>query len=290
VNDVIALSDSNDISSLGKKMAFTRMIKKAKYDVCFFLKPSSTKAVMALLAGIPERIGFAGKKAPLTKEVDMPSGGVHRADQLLALAAASGITKADGTYECFIREEERERAGAVLREAGGGAGKMIAMNPGGNWGPKRWPEDNFAGLAKRIIASYGDTEVVITGSEKDVELGNKIAEAVNDKKCYSVAGKTGLNELAAIFQKCELVVSADSGPLHLAAATGTTVIGIYGPTSHKITGPRGRGRSVVLAKDVGCEVPCYVEKCDKNYTCMRSITADEVFSAAQKELKADENR
>ncbi len=284
INDVHALSDNNKISSIREKIAFIRMIKKENYDTCFLLKPSSSKAVMAALAGIPERIGFAGKKAPLTREVDMPPAGVHRVDQLLSLAGPVGVTRADGTYEYFFPGENDQKADALLHKVGGGVSRIAAINPGGNWNPKRWPAENFIKLAKMLIANFQNLEVMVTGAQKDMDLTDSIVEKVGDKRCYSLAGKTKLNELAALFKKCDLVISSDSGPLHLASAMEITTIGLFGPTSHKITGQRGRAKNIVIAKDVGCQIPCYVEECDKDYECMKAITAEEVFEAAKKVL------
>ncbi|MGB2599594.1 MAG: lipopolysaccharide heptosyltransferase II [Candidatus Omnitrophota bacterium] len=290
INFVHVLSDNNKISSIREKLAFAGMIRKEEYDTCFILKPSSSKAIMAVLAGIPERIGFAGKKAPLTGEVATPPEDLHRADQVLSLAGAVGVTKADGTYEYFFGKENEEKANAVLREAGGGVYRMVAINPGGNWPPKRWPAENFIRLSKMILENFENVEVMVTGAEKDTELASGIVEAVGDKKCYSIAGKTKLNELAALFKKCDLAVSSDSGPLHLASALGMTTIGLFGPTSPKITGQRGRARNIVISKDVGCEIPCYVEECDKDHECMKAITVEEVFRAVSKELSNNEDR
>ncbi len=286
INDVHALSDDNNLSSIPEKIAFIRMIKKEKYDTCFFLKTSRIKAVMAALSGIPERIGFAGKEAPLTKKVEIPAGRLHRADQILALAGAVGVTQADGTYEYFFSEEDEERAGTVLHEAGGGIRRMVAINPGGNWEAKRWPVRNFIKLSRGILNRFDDVEIMITGSKKDVRLAQDMVSEIRDPRCYTLAGKTGLNELAALFKKCALVVSADSGPLHLASATGVTTIGLFGPTSYKITGPRGRGENIIIHKDVGCKIPCYVRTCNKDYMCMKSIMVNEVFNAAKRVLSS----
>ena len=285
INDVRPLSDRNKISSVWEKFSFIKRIKKEGYDTCFILKPSSTKAAIAALAGIPERIGFTGKKASLTREVDIPPGNLHKADQLLSLAGAVGIAKADGTYEYFFGKENEEKAEELLLEAGARANRKVVINPGGNWDPKRWPVNNFIELAKMILASFRDVEVVVTGAKKDVELAREITRAVDDKRCYSVAGKTGLNELAALFRRSDLIVSADSGPLHLASAVGSTTIGLFGPTSHKVTGPRGRGKNIVIYKDIDCEIPCYVEPCDREYKCMRLIAPEEVFEAVKKVLE-----
>jgi len=284
INDVHALSNDNRLTSLGEKLAFIRMIKKEKYDISFLLKPSGTKAAMAVLAGIGIRIGFGGKNAALTREVEMPEG-VHRADQLLALAGAVGVESADGSYEYFFSMEDEERADTILHEAGCGIRRMVAFNPGGNWPPKRWPAENFICLGKKILDQFSDVEVIITGAGKDRELTRRIARGINSPWCRTVAGKTGLNELACIFKKCTLVVSADSGPLHLASATGTTTIGLFGPTSYKITGPRGRGKNIIVAKEVDCQVPCYIKSCEKDYYCMKSITAGEVLKAAEEALR-----
>lgn len=284
VDKVHTLSDDRSLFSLGEKISFASMIRKEKYDTCFFLKPSRTKALVASLAGIPERIGFSGKNASLTKTVEIPGGNTHRADQILALASAVDVMPADGKYEYHFSDEDHEKAGQVLIKSGGGTRRVVAVNPGGNWLAKRWPEQQFKGLIKRLLARFQDIEIMVTGSTKDITLARRIVSDVSDQRCYTVAGKTGINELAALFSESALVVSADSGPLHLASATGASTIGIFGPTSPEITGQRGRGLNVVIHKDTGCVIPCYVEECEKEYVCMREISADDVFRQAERML------
>ncbi|MFH1846390.1 MAG: lipopolysaccharide heptosyltransferase II [Candidatus Omnitrophota bacterium] len=277
INDVHVLQDKNSIWSLGQKISFIKMIRREKYDTCFFLKPSRIKTIIALCAGIKERIGFKGKDVPLTETVELEKQGLHRADVFLALAGAAGMDEADGSYEYFLSEKNKEHAEELLHKEGGGTRRMVAVNPGGNWDAKRWPEENFRELVSRILKRFDDVEVVITGAKKDVHLANELAGAGENNRCYAVAGKTGLNELADIFRRCELVISADSGPLHLASAVGATTIGLFGPTSSVITGPRGKGKNIVIHKDCSCGIPCYKEDCDKDFVCMRAISVDEVF-------------
>jgi lipopolysaccharide heptosyltransferase II len=285
INYVHVLSDSTHISTLFEKLAFIRMLRAERYDVSVLLKPSRTRALISRMSGIPERISFAGKNAPLTREVDIPRDHIHRADQLLSLAGAMGVDSADGTYEYFYGREDREKAQAVLRKAGGGAHRIVALNPGGNWEAKRWPRERFAELGRELLKRFNDIEIMVTGALKDVKLAQEIVSLIgNAEKCYSIAGKTSLNQLAALFDKCALVVSADSGPLHLASATGTDTIGLYGPTSPQITGPRGRGKNIVVRGRTDCVLPCYEDRCPKDYECMRSIEAGEVAGAAEKVL------
>jgi lipopolysaccharide heptosyltransferase II len=284
VNNVHTLSDDRGLFALGEKISFASMIRKEKYDTCFFLKPSRTKALVASMAGIPERIGFAGKNASLTKVVEIPGGDTHRADQILALASAVDITKADGTYEYHLSDMDAARASDIRKKCGGGTRRVVAVNPGGNWLPKRWPEENYRGLIEKLLARFCDIEIMVTGSAGDTALAGGIAGGISDERCYTVAGKTTINELAALFSESALVVSADSGPLHLASATGAATIGIFGPTSPEITGQRGRGLNVVMRKDTACVIPCYVEECEKEYACMRDISVDDVFREAERIL------
>jgi len=284
INDVHALSDDNSILSLREKISFIMMIKEERYDTCFLLKPSRLKAVMAAMAGIPERIGFSGKRSPLTREVDVPRDHYHRADQILALAGAVGVKAADSSYEYFVSEEDEERAHDLLREAGGGKYRAVVLNPGGNWQFKRWPKENFALLARNILSRFDDVEIIITGSAGDLKIAEYIMSVAGPVRCSVLCGKTSLNELAVIFKDSEAVVSADSGPLHLASAAGARTIALFGPTLSHLTGPRGKGRSIVISKDVGCSVPCYIDMCAKDNACMKSITVDEVFCAVEKEL------
>lgn len=284
VSDIHVLSDDNDVRTLGEKLAFVNVIGKEKYDTCFLLKPSSTKTVMAFLAGITTRVGFSGKAGPLTVEVEPPAGRVHRIDQLLALAGAMGIKEADGTYEYFVTEEYEEKMGELLLKEKRGTHRMAVLNPGGNWGPKRWPADNFVKLGKMLLQRFNDIEVMIPGAANDLGLAQRIVSEIGPERCYTLAGRTGLNDLAALFKRASLVVSADSGPMHLASAVGAPVIGLYGPTDHKLAGPRGKGLNVVIQSNIPCKVPCYVENCGLDHECMKAITPEQVFREAERVL------
>lgn len=281
VNDIHLLSDDNSLRSLNEKLSFIRIIREEKYDMCFLLKPSRMKAIIGTLANIPERIGFKGKFSPLTREVEAPWGTLHRVDQLLALAGAVGVENTDGTYEYFVNSTDEENAKKILRDSGGGIRKIVVLNPGGNWDAKVWPKENFIELAEKLLTRFNDIEIAVTGAKKDIDASGEIVKNVKSLRCYSLAGKTGLNDLAAIFKKSSLVISSDSGPLHLASAVASPTIGLYGPTSYKITGPRGRGENIIISREPEeREIPCYVDECDTDYKCMTNIKVDAVYKAA----------
>jgi ADP-heptose:LPS heptosyltransferase len=218
----------------------------------------------------------------LTKTVEEPGGELHKIDYFLNIARFVGIDPADTRYEFFVKNEDRA---SVLKffESENVTDKdiLVALCPGGNWDPKRWPKENFALLGSLISKSAG-ARIAICGAKKDIGLAGEIASLMSVPPIIA-CGRTTLGQLGAVFERANLVVANDTGPMHIASAVGADVIALFGPTSARITGPRGRGRSVVISADVSCDVPCYDHTC-KDYRCMSAITVEEVFCAAEKIL------
>ena len=115
----------------------------------------------------------------------------------------------------------------------------------------------------------------------------KLAEGIEDKMKNNpviFSGKTSLKELGALMERADLVISGDSGPMHIAVAMRSSVIALFGPTSPRFTGPYGRGNYEVIRKDIGCDVPCYDLTCDDN-RCMKAITVDDVLGVFDRMYK-----
>ncbi|KJJ85084.1 lipopolysaccharide heptosyltransferase II [Candidatus Omnitrophus magneticus] len=288
INEIIFLSDSRGITAFFEKLFFIFKIKAKKFDTSFLLKPSRVKAFMAKAAGIKERVGFLGKKDDITLKVEPPRVSMHRISFLLELAKVYGIKVASDRYEYFISEDNIKSAEKILFKKIAGIDicfkNFIVLNPGGNWGPKRWPSKNFVFLGQRILDAYPDFFIVITGASKDKILAESIIKQIDRKNVLNIAGITGLNTLAAIFKKARLVISADSGPMHLASSVGTQTIALFGPTLADLTGPRGIGKNYVIQHNLGCVLPCYEVKCPRNVECMTSVTPEEVFIEVRKAL------
>ncbi|MBF0215581.1 MAG: glycosyltransferase family 9 protein [Candidatus Omnitrophica bacterium] len=278
VDGIIELSDRRGMGSLWEKLLTVLKIS-GKFDVCFLLKPSKSKSLMALAAGIPRRVGFTGKKYSLTDTVEMDLTAIHRVDSLVSLAFVMGIGPGDNRYSLKISNADLCLALDLLETISPGLQSYVAIHPGGNWGAKRWDKENFVFLIKRILEKYSDIKVFITGAPDDSPLAELIRGGVNDPRCYNIAGKTGLDTLVSLFKLSKAVISADSGPLHLASAAGADTVSLFGPTSPLVTGPRGKGRNIVISHDVDCEIPCYETICPKNFGCMRAIQVEEVFGA-----------
>ena len=156
--------------------------------------------------------------------------------------------------------------------------RFVAVNPVAFWETKLWEDGKFAELCDRIRTELG-IGVVLTGREagplEKIRAGMK-TEAVN------LGGRTSLRELAALYREAALVVSTDSGPMHLAAAVGTPVVALFGPTDPGRTGPCGSGHKVIRGS-LSC-MPCFRKQCE-DPRCMREISVEDVFTAVREALE-----
>lgn len=284
IDEVIIYDEDGSHKSLLGKLRLISVIKKAKFDSAFILHRSFTRALLVYLSGIKKRIGYNTKRRGflLTQSVKEPAKRLHKIEYFLNLAAVCGAPIDDKDYEFTVTDEERLQADKLLGE--GGVKKddhVVVLNPGGNWPPKRWSKENFAKLADRLSDDLG-VKIVITGAPADVELSCGIIE-LSKSRPISIAGKTSLKSLGAVMKKADLVISSDSGPMHLALSVRTRVIALFGPTSDAITGPYGSGDFIVIRKDVDCSIPCYDHTC-KDYRCMNAITVDDVIEEAKRAI------
>lgn len=283
VDEVIIYDEKGRHSGLFSKMKLIRRLRKEKFDVAFLLHRSLTRALLAFLAGIPKRVGYDTKRRGvfLTHKIKPLEGVPHRADHYLNVIESFGVKVRGRASILNVREDACRQVERMLKDGGVEDGDFfVVVNPGGNWDLKRWPKESFCLLTERLIRDC-DTKVVISGAPKDAALAEEICLHLKVKvKPVILAGKTDINQLMALMKKAGLVISSDSGPLHIANSLGTDVIGIFGPTSEKITGPRGHGRFTVLKKDVGCRRPCYFLKCQDNI-CMQAVSVEDVLKVVR---------
>lgn len=167
---------------------------------------------------------------------------------------------------------------------------IIGICPGAKWETKRWPIDKFAELGDKLIDSL-NAKVILLGGPDDLLIGEKM-EYLMMNKPINLIGKTSLSELVALIKWCNIIITNDSSPLHIAVALKIPSISIFGPTTLDFGfGPYGDGH-IVLEKDLSCR-PCSShgsKKCpDKTFKCMELITCDEVFQAVKKILNRDIN-
>ncbi|OGX51077.1 MAG: lipopolysaccharide heptosyltransferase II [Omnitrophica WOR_2 bacterium RIFCSPLOWO2_12_FULL_46_30] len=304
INELIINDEKGLHSGFWGKLRLAKELRKKKFDLAILFHRSSTRALIAYLAGIPRRVGYATWKRRflLTDCLPMPKkDSTHRVDYYLDIVKALGCDSEDRLYEFFTTEEDVRFARDFLAAEGiARSDFIVCLNPGGNWPPKRWPKENFAGLADKLIGSE-QAKVVFCGSQNDRELIADIVSQMSrqpegsslpsDRQSHQpiiAAGRTNLKQLAGIFKRADLVISGDSGPLHIAASLGRDIIGLFGPTSVRVSGPLGRGKIKIMQKDSDCRIPCYDKDCRDNL-CMQKITPEDVFSEIKDFLAVKKN-
>ncbi len=287
---------------------FMASLRRKKIDAVFLLHRSMTRLLLCALAGIPKRIGYANRKQswlltdPLwpgnvgatrrarlsAKPRVAPTGrqewlqhGKHKVEYFLDLARFAGMKIHRPWYQFHLVEKTKKWAQEELSLLGLRDKPFVVIQPGANWELKRWSAENFSKLLNCFINKQ--IPVIVTGNKADESLINRIAG--NDRRgVWTLYGKNGLEELAGIFQRASLVVTNDTGPMHLASAVGTPVVTLFGPTQPHLTGPYGKGPVRVLRKEVGCnEDPCYNLGCKQN-VCMQAISVEEVWKTCQEIL------
>ena len=281
VDQIFCYDEKGSHLSLFAKLKLILTLRRERFDIAFLLHRSLTRALLVFLSGIPLRIGYdtkargfllTHKTAPLSDPVF-----VHRSDIYIHVVESFGIPVEDRCPALTVSEPAQKSLREKLMAQGVTESDfVVVVNVGGNWDLKRWPRENFAVLIERLIKEY-HAKVIIPGAEKDRELANEIAR-LSASFPIILAGQTSLKELIALMHRADIVISADTGPLHVAAGIGADVIGLFGPTRIEVTGPRGRGlRKILLHNDVGCnKAPCYYLDCPNN-VCMQSIKVDDVL-------------
>jgi len=219
------------------KARLVRALRAQHFDTAFILRKSLSRAALVALAGIPSRIGTANSKSGwlLTHRVAPPVGAVHKASSYFPLLEAVGLSILPGPYEYTATEEERRRARQWYAAQGFDGHPIAVLHPGANWSHKRWPAERFAALADQLIETH-QVRVIVTGGPGDAALTERVVRSMRGS-AITLAGQTTLRELAACLEQARLVIAADTGILHLAAALRRPVVALYGPTSPAITGP-----------------------------------------------------
>ncbi len=264
-----------------KKLALIWRLRRARFDAAFLLHRSMTRAWFVFLAGIPVRVGYSKVPGFLTHPVAQVSQGGHRMDEYLQVLETFGIPCPDRRYSLNVEATRKQSLATKLQERGIAANdEIVVFNIGGNWDLKRWPLDFWARLAQ-CVHERSALKIIFSGSARDKNDVLRIMESPT-VRAVNMAGETSLGELLALFARAKTVVSADSGPLHLASSVGAKVIGLYGPTRPEVTGPRGTSPAIILFKDIGCnKAPCYHLSCPLN-RCMHAIGVEDVWQAVQK--------
>ena len=268
--------------------ATARRLRRERCDVAVLLPNAFGSALLARLAGIPHRVGYArdGRSPLLTVAVPVPAVAArwHQVDYYRCLPGAVGWD--EGERAPVLAVPPRAAAAADHLMAGapfaGGEGPVVAVAPGAVYGgAKRWGADRFAAAADRIAAALGAT-IAVVGTARERPEADAVARGVR-APALNLAGRTDLPVLAALLARSRILLTNDSGAMHVAAAVGTPVVAVFGPTEPAATGPLGR--AAVLRHPVPCS-PCRYRACPIGHPCMEGMSPEAAVAAARNLLAA----
>ncbi len=295
IDEIIEFDERTTQRSLIAKIKFILQIKKKQFDKVIFFHRSSTRIIIFTLCGIPYREGYCRKKTRLFLTTCIPDPGkdsMHKAKYYLNLVNQLGYRLWESSYEFYITEEDICQAENILKQLGINlSNPIICLHPGANWPPKRWPLDYYPQLIKLIWNWNPEINFVIVGTSREKQLAEYIIENTPGNKIFDLTGKTTLGTLGGLFSFTDILISPDSGPLHICAALQIPnnksgkkplAIGLYGPTSQSLTGPLS-GNFIILEgkRKKDCLLPCYNFRCQDIY-CMHSIKPKRVAEKIQK--------
>ena len=213
--------------------------------------------------------------------VPRPSFGTHAVDWYLAVLPHLGVP----VHKQFIWMPGRPEVAQAVRNRWKPDGvRWVAVQPGARWPDKRWPAEYFADLVRQLAADFPDVRFAVMGGKDERELGAGIAAAAPDRS-LNLAGELTLPEMVEWLRLCAVMVTNDTGPMHVAAALGRPVLGLFGPTDPRRTGPYGQVEHV-LRQPPPC-APCFKPDCanPNHMECLRTIPATRVAVEAARRLK-----
>jgi lipopolysaccharide heptosyltransferase II len=235
------------------------------------------------MTGCSARAGFAdsreGSSWCYTHRINVSAGLVHAVDRYLDLVRQLGVTTdRTVTFPLPERINEREWADGLWEGENLHASQRICvLHPAARWETKRWPAERFARLADQLSQKDG-LRVILVGGADEVRLIHEVRRQMK-QDALNLVGATSLRQLAALLRRVSLLVTNDSGPMHLAAALGTPVVALFGPTDPRRVGPYGEGHCV-LRKAVDCS-RCSRGHCARAGACMKAIEVEEVAAAVR---------
>ncbi len=280
---------------LMQRFSMAASLRKQKIHMAVLFPNSFDSALLARLAGIPLRAGYStdGRRFLLNMPVKVPGDKEKRhqvfyycklVEELSAkIPEAQDVVTGRKAPELFLRVPDAgvSSARSLLEDSGllDTGRPLVGLNPGAAYGPaKCWPADKYAALALELERAL-DCHILVFGTEKEKATGEKICESLGGR-AYNLAGKTSLEQVMGLIARLNLLVTNDSGLMHVGAALGTKLVAIFGSTNPVTTGPWSQN-ALVVRHELSCS-PCLKRDCSRDFRCMKEIQVKEVFDACLK--------
>jgi ADP-heptose:LPS heptosyltransferase len=277
--DEVLVFDRKSMGSLD----LLRLVRSRRYGTVIDLFGNPRTALVTFLSGATRRVGFRfrGRTYAYNVVVEPRGGSVHNTQFNLDAIEALGIAIIDRNLYFPVGPDDEAYIDQFLEKEGLKETRFATINTSGGWSTKRWGIERFAWLADRITSKYGFPVVPVWGPGEEQDLTD-LARMMKTKPVP--APPTSLKQLGALLGRSEFLVSNDSGPMHIAAAVGTPVLGIYGPTNPVLQGPYGEKHHIVRNEPVPC-LGCNLTVCPIHHPCMNELTVDTVESALRELLR-----
>jgi lipopolysaccharide heptosyltransferase II len=263
VDAIIPLSE-------GSLLPVVRLLRQQMpFDVAILFPNSLRVALESWLSGIPRRVGYRGHWRSwlvnqIVREPRKPGPPEHHSLRFLRIARECGAETSN------IEVPNPNQTSNIKHQT------LIGLCPGAEYGPaKRWLPERFAEAAAKITAQ-SSAQWILFGTKKDAAIGEQIAAAIGDH-CVNRIGQTTLDQLIDELRQCSLLLTNDTGTMHLATLLGVPVVAVFGSTEPRLTGPLGNGHTI-LRHHVECS-PCFLRECPIDFRCMKAVSADEVAGA-----------
>ncbi len=280
LDEIIIYDPKRKDRGLRRQWAFVRRLQQAGFDISIDLQNSRRTHLLAWLSGAWRRIGYSRKWAGcLNQGVRLPKVVLAPIAHQQYLLREAGLATDGEKLELWPAEQDQAAADALLSSLTVNAqpAAWVGLHPGGSgrWKTKRWDLSRWAKVCDAL--SRSGVRVVVVGGPEEQELGQQLT-ALTEVPPLVIIGKTRLLELACVIKRCTVFLSHDSSSLHVAAAVGTPVVVLFGPTDPRRHWPPAFAGQVIR-KDVFCS-PCYSTRCRTvTHACMKRITVDEVLYA-----------
>lgn len=263
VSKVLTFKREDSIFSIVKK------IRKEGYDVIFDFWSNPRTAQITFFSGARVRIGYGyrGRKFAYNFKAISGRGEVHSAEHNLELLKVIGIPIVSKKIKFYLDNESEEFAKSFIHNK---KNVLIGILPSGGWNSKRCPKEKWVEIIKVLNEKLNSEFLILWGTE-DKPDADYIA--INTNGVTKLAPETSLLQMAGLMSKCDLIISNDSGPMHLAAALGIPTLGLFGPTDPKKHGPYSDNSDYVIKSDLHCII-CNRLECPYNKECFRLLDSE----------------
>jgi len=285
VDEIIIYEDKYDTPAGVFRLA--NMLKKKNFHAAILLQNAIEAAIIAFVARIPLRAGYNSDARGLllthsvkrTKEIRK----VHQIDYYLGMVKALGCVTVDREMRLETRINLQDAQNILQKYIPETNTAIIGIAPGATYGPaKRWLPDRFAAVADKLSETF-PMQGILFGSKADWDVAEEVRVAARTK-LINLAGKTNLQEAIYLISQSGLFISNDSGLMHIAGALNIPTVAIFGSTNPVTTSPAGN-KTIIVHSNVSCS-PCLEETCPTDFSCMKLISVEDVFEAAQNILNS----